>query len=79
MGADIRIEGRVAVVCGVDALHGTGVRATDLRGGAALVVAALQAGGTTLVGNVHHIERGYSDLPGNLTRLGADVRMIGDA
>ena len=74
MGADIRLEGRVAVVCGVSSLHGAMVQATDLRGGAALVVAGLQTGGTTLVGHIHHIERGYSDFVENLARLGARIR-----
>lgn len=74
MGADIRLEGRVAVVCGVSSLHGAMVQATDLRGGAALVVAGLQTGGTTLVGHIHHIERGYSDFVENLARLGASIR-----
>ncbi|NLU24771.1 MAG: UDP-N-acetylglucosamine 1-carboxyvinyltransferase [Clostridiales bacterium] len=74
MGADIRIEGRVAVVCGVEKLRGTSVQATDLRGGAALVVAGLQAEGVTQVGNIHHIERGYNDFVENLTHLGAEIR-----
>lgn len=74
MGADIRLEGRVAVVCGVPRLCGAAVRCTDLRGGAALVVAGLQAEGTTRVEEIRHIKRGYSDLPGDLARLGADIR-----
>ena len=73
MGADIRIEGRVAVVCGVSSLHGAMVQASDLRGGAALVVAGLQTGGTTLVGHIQHIQRGYSDFVENLARLGAHI------
>lgn len=62
MGADIRLEGRVAVVCGVDRLHGAAVRAKELRGGASLVLAALQAEGETAVTGVEHIQRGYEDL-----------------
>ena len=73
MGADIRLEGRVAVVCGVDRLHAARVRAMDLRGGAALVIAGLQAHGVTTVEHLHHIRRGYSDLPGDLARLGAHI------
>ena len=73
MGADVRPEGRVAVVCGVEQLHGAQVDATDLRGGAALVVAGLQAQGTTRVGDIHHIRRGYADIVGDLTRLGATI------
>ena len=76
MGADIRLEGRVAVVCGVPKLCGAAVRCTDLRGGAALVVAGLQAEGVTRVEAIHHIKRGYSDLAGDLARLGANIREI---
>ena len=76
MGADIRLEGRVAVVCGCEELHGAAVRATDLRGGAALAVAALQAQGQTEIENVHYIRRGYGDLPGDLAGLGAEIRLI---
>ena len=76
MGADIRLEGRVAVVCGVPRLCGAAVRCTDLRGGAALVVAALQADGITQVEELHHIKRGYSDLAGDLARLGAAIQEI---
>lgn len=74
MGADIRLEGRVAVVCGVDRLHGAAVRATELRGGASLVLAGLQAEGETAVTGVEHIQRGYEDLTGELAQLGADIR-----
>ena len=73
MGADVRPEGRVAVVCGVEQLHGAQVNATDLRGGAALVVAGVQAQGTTQIGDIHHIRRGYADIVGDLTRLGAVI------
>lgn len=74
MGADIRLEGRVAVVCGVDRLHGAAVRAKELRGGASLVLAGLQAEGETVVTGVEHIQRGYEDLTGELAQLGADIR-----
>ena len=74
MGADVRPEGRVAVVCGVEQLHGAQVNATDLRGGAALVVAGLQAQGTTRIGDIHHIRRCYADIVGDLTQLGAAIR-----
>ena len=73
MGADIRVEGRVAVVCGVPRLFGTSVRAADLRGGAALVAAGLGAEGETEVSGVKHILRGYEDLAGDLAALGADI------
>ena len=75
MGADIRVEGRVAVVCGVPRLFGTQVRASDLRGGAALVVAGLGAEGETVVSGIRHIRRGYADLAGDLRALGADIAL----
>ena len=75
LGADIRTEGRVAVVCGAERLYGARVRAADLRGGAALVLAGLQAEGTTEVEQIHHIERGYADLVGDLRALGAEIRL----
>ena len=74
MGAEIQGEGRVAVVYGVPRLHAAQVRSTDLRGGAALVVAALGAEGESIVTGIHHVERGYQDLPGDLRLLGASVR-----
>ena len=76
MGAHIRTEGRVAVVCGVPALHGARVRATDLRGGAALAVAALCAEGESRISELHHIDRGYADLAGDLSRLGAKITRV---
>ncbi|MBQ8830188.1 MAG: UDP-N-acetylglucosamine 1-carboxyvinyltransferase [Oscillospiraceae bacterium] len=71
LGADIRIIGRVAAVTGVDMLRGIPVRASDLRGGAALVVAALGAEGETLITDIHHIRRGYDDIVYDLNCLGA--------
>ena len=73
-GADIRVEGRVAMVSGVSALAGAPVTATDLRGGAAMVLAGLSAEGETLVYDQGHIERGYAHFAESLSRLGADVR-----
>ena len=72
MGADIRLDGRTALVRGAD-LHGAPVCSTDLRGGAALVVAALAADGVTQVDGLHHIDRGYDHLELALARLGADI------
>ena len=74
MGADIRVEGRVAVVCGVDQLQGAQVQATDLRGGAALVVAALSAQGESRIGCIHHIQRGYEDIARDLRSLGGQIQ-----
>ncbi len=73
MGADITAEGRCAVVRGVPALEGAAVDARDLRCGAALVLAGLAAEGQTEVSGVGYIERGYSDLAGVLSLLGADI------
>jgi UDP-N-acetylglucosamine 1-carboxyvinyltransferase len=78
MGADIDIEGHRALVRGVPALQGAPVRSPDLRGGAALVLAALIAEGTTEVSDVHHIMRGYEDFTGKLASLGADVTFVED-
>ena len=73
MGADIRTEGRHAVVRGVDRLSGAPVQASDIRAGAALVVAGLAAEGETVVAHAEHIDRGYEDLPASLRSLGAQV------
>ena len=73
MGADIRINGRSAVVQGPVRLQGAPVKATDLRAGAALVIAGLAAEGCTEISNVHFIDRGYDDLVGKLTRAGARI------
>lgn len=75
MGADIRLEGKVALVSGVERLCGGEVHATDLRGGAALTVAALQAEGTTTLYDIHHILRGYEDITRDLRALGADITL----
>ena len=73
MGAKIRIEGRSAIVEGVPNLKGADVNATDLRAGAALVLAGLVAEGETKVGYLYHIDRGYDNLVQKLQRLGADI------
>lgn len=75
MGADIAVVQRVARVVGVKSLHGAQVKALDLRGGAALVVAALAANGTTVIKDICHIERGYDGMHSVLRRLGADIRI----
>ncbi|MFO7589439.1 MAG: UDP-N-acetylglucosamine 1-carboxyvinyltransferase [Acidimicrobiia bacterium] len=76
MGADIRTEGRHAVVRGVPRLSGAPVRALDVRAGAALVLAGLAADGDTVVHDPFHMERGYADLPGQLRALGASVERV---
>lgn len=73
MGADIKVEGRAALVSGASRLQGARVRATDLRAGAALVAAGLIADGVTEITDVHHIDRGYANLEEKLNALGANV------
>ena len=73
MGANIKVEGRVAVVEGVSTLSGTAVECTDLRGGAALVLAGLAAGGTTEITQLHHLERGYEAMAQTLAGVGAHI------
>ena len=73
MGADIRTDSHHAVVRGVPRLLGTTVAASDIRAGAALVVAALAAEGETSIDGAHHVDRGYEDLVGKLRTLGADI------
>ena len=75
MGAEVRIEGRVAMVSGVPSLCGAPMSATDLRGGAALLLAALGAEGESRVYDEDHIRRGYANLDRDLRVLGADVRL----
>lgn len=76
MGADILINGKTAIISGVERLQGARVQTNDLRAGAALVIAALAAEGTTDVENIHFIERGYEKLVEKLTALGADIQRI---
>ncbi len=76
MGARITVDGRDAVVRGPARLHGTDVLVPDIRSGAALVIAALCARGTTEILDAWHIERGYEDLPGKLRALGAGVELL---
>ena len=73
LGARIHTEGRVAVVTGVTELHGAPTVATDLRGGAALIIAGLSAEGVTEILDSGHIERGYEDLDSRLRELGAEI------
>ncbi|AOT70064.1 UDP-N-acetylglucosamine 1-carboxyvinyltransferase [Geosporobacter ferrireducens] len=73
MGADIKIEGRSAVVQGVNKLQGAQVTATDLRAGAALILAGLIADGKTEIGDIYHIERGYVGIEDKLRKLGAKI------
>lgn len=76
MGANIRIEGRTAIVDGVDKLNAAPVKATDLRAGAALIIAGLIADGETEIGHVQHIDRGYENIVDKLNGLGANITRI---
>jgi len=77
-GADIKVEGRVAVVEGVSHLTSASVHCTDLRGGAALMIAALCAEGRSEIKEIHHVERGYEDIAAGLQKLGANIRRFSD-
>jgi len=74
MGAQITVKGRNAFIRGVEKLYAADVRATDLRGGVALVLAGMKAEGVTVVHDIHHIDRGYENLEFYLNRLGADIK-----
>ena len=76
MGAAISVDGKLAVIEGVDHLEGAPVKATDLRAGAAMIIAGLCADGTTEVSSIQYIERGYEDIVEKLTNLGADIKKV---
>ena len=76
MGADIKVEGHSAIIKGVEKLSAAQVMASDLRGGAALVLASLVAEGTTELSRIYHIDRGYMKLEEKLTALGADIKRV---
>ena len=76
MGAEITVDGRVAVIEGSAKLTGAVVQACDLRAGAAMVIAGLCASGTTVVEEINFIERGYENFVGKLRALGADIQAV---
>ena len=76
MGAQVQVDGKIAVIEGVDKLTGAPVQACDLRAGAAMVIAGLAAQGTTEVDCIHYIERGYEDIVRKLSGVGADIRVV---
>ena len=76
MGVQAQVDGKVAVFQGVEYLTAAPVKATDLRGGIAMVIAGLAARGVTEVEEIHHIERGYENLVEKLANLGADIRRV---
>lgn len=77
MGANITTEGRSAVITGPAHLTGCTVRATDLRAGAAMILAGLVAEGATEICDIYHIDRGYEEIAAKLTKLGADIKRVG--
>ena len=74
MGANITVEGRIAIIEGGELLNSAPVKATDLRAGAALIIAALCADGETEISNIEYIERGYEEVVEKFRSLGADIR-----
>ncbi|MGM9636865.1 MAG: UDP-N-acetylglucosamine 1-carboxyvinyltransferase [Eubacteriales bacterium] len=76
MGADVEVTGRTAVFKGRSKMTGASVRAVDLRGGAAMIIAALAVDGTTVIEDIHLIERGYDNIVGKLSALGAQIKKI---
>lgn len=78
MGANIEVENRAAVIEGISALHGARVRATDLRAGAAMILAGLAAKGTTEIEDIYHIERGYEHVVEKFRSIGADISKSDD-
>ena len=76
MGANIRVEGNLAIIEGVPNLMGASVRATDLRAGAAMIIAGLAADGTTEISDIYHIDRGYDNFEAKFISLGADIKRV---
>ena len=79
MGAEIQVDGRIAIIEGGRRLTGAQVMACDLRAGAAMVIAGLCAAGVTEVEDIHFIERGYENFVGKLQSLGADISVVDEA
>ncbi len=76
MGAKVQVDGKIAVFEGVERLTGVNVKATDLRAGAAMIIAGLVADGTTTVENINYIDRGYEDVVAKFSSLGADIKRV---
>ena len=76
MGADVHVDGKVAVFNGVPKLMGAPVTAYDLRAGAAMIIAGLAAHGETVISDTRHIERGYDDIVGKLQSVGAQIEYV---
>ena len=76
LGAQIQVDGKIAIIEGVEQLSGASIQACDLRAGAAMVIAGLAAQGVTEIGHIYHIERGYEDIVRKLSGVGADIRVV---
>ncbi len=76
MGANIRVEGQLAIIDGVERLTGATVKATDLRAGAAMIIAGLAAEGTTEITDIYHIDRGYENFEDKFVKLGGDIQRV---
>ena len=76
MGADVQVDGKMAVIAGVDELTAAPVKAVDLRAGAAMIIAGLVANGVTEIEEIERIDRGYEDVVEKFTKLGADIRRV---
>ena len=76
MGAHIRVEGKLAIIDGVEKLNGAHVRADDLRAGAAMIIAGLMAQGSTEITDIYHIDRGYENFEEKFIKLGANIERI---
>ena len=76
MGADVQVDGKMAVITGVDRLNPAPVKAVDLRAGAAMIIAGLMAEGETEIENIIHIDRGYENVVEKFSALGADIKRV---
>ncbi len=76
MGANIRVEGQLAIIDGVNKLFGAQVKATDLRAGAAMIIAGLMADGTTEIRDIYHIDRGYENFEEKFINIGGDIQRV---
>ena len=76
MGAKVQVDGKTAVITGVEKLSSAPVKAVDLRAGAAMIIAGLMAEGVTEVEDIHYIDRGYEDVVEKFTALGADIKRV---
>lgn len=76
MGANIQVDGKIAVIEGVNQLTGVKVKATDLRAGAAMIIAGMVARGETVVEDIQYIDRGYEDVVAKFTALGANIKRV---